>query len=688
MEKNPKKGSSRILPKVLATLFIGISLVSLAIMPLTGEQHSVYAAPTDWQVKSMDTQIISKCWNNVPQDSIDKQVAMLKDLGVNYIAIGTPYDRPDEMAKWTNSIHNAGLRVWFRSHWLNWEGDEGQAKNLSTAEYLNKTKQFIVDHPNLFKSGDSFTMNVEAENVGLGSDKPFADWSAYNQFLRDEIDYSNSAFEQIGVNNVATNWLSMNGWIIENALEQSTVDKMGMITADHYPPQGSGSNLISINEMADNMSKDLDRFHAKWGKPIMIGEWGYHIDTDVSDDQQKQATEAIYNVFASKNYIFGVNYWDHMGNNTRIINDSGGTPTGYRPAADVIKSYYNNSISTPPANNPPSNPPTTPPAGGPQLPTNMIANFDNGMDGFSNGQIDNNALRLTNPASGSIGSEKLIDTVSLNGYANLEMDINLNGNALLPGDASAIYFDQGGWKWTSLINYVQNSKDGVQHILIPLKNMGIDLNNNAAKIGFRFWNNNVGNYDLDNIQLTKSGGTTPPSNGGGNPPAPNPNPTTPPTGGPNPLPNPPAPDNQPQTKVFDNFENGFKGWYGGKSTSGNDSSKALRISNRAKMVSGSRKMLNNYKIGDYNAIELDINLHGINLMSGTNSALYFEQNGSFYWVSLSDYAQGGKDGFQHIRIPMSDFVGLNKNSQITSLGFRIGNTVAGTYDIDNISFSK
>jgi len=658
--------------KVFGILLIGLMFAALVLSPFRGMQSKALAASSDWKIKSIDTQIISKCWNNVPQDSIDKQIQMLKHLGVNTIAIGTPYERPAEMEKWTNSIHNAGLKVWFRSHWLNWEGDEGQPKNMSTSEYLSKTKQFILDHPSFFKAGDSFTMNVEAENAGLGEGKPFSDWDAYRKFLRDQIDLSNEAFSQIGVNNIATNWLSMNGWIIENALDQATVDKMGMITADHYPPQGSGSNLISINEMADNMSKDLDRFYAKWNKPIMIGEWGYHLDTDVSDEQQRAATEAIYNVLASKSYIYGVNYWDHMGNNTRIINDQGGTPTSYRPAANVIKSFYNGG-ATPPAGGP-TPAPTPTPAPAPAT-DGLIANFEDGaLDGFNNGSVVNNTMRLTNPANGSIGSEKIIDKMSLSGSKTLEMDINLNGNTLLPGDASAIYFDQGGWKWKSLAEYVKNGQNGIQHVSIPLSDLGINADQTAYKIGFRFWNNNSDNYDLDNISFGRGTSTTPTPS-----PAPSPAPS------PSPIPSP-APQSA-ESKVFDNFEQGFKGWFGGKSATGLNSKRALRINNPANGAYGSKKILNDYKIGDNNYIELDLNLHGAKLISGDASALFMDQGG-LRWVTLYDYVENNKDGWQHVRIPLSAFNGLDKNSGLASLGFRFWNNSAGTHDIDNIVFTR
>jgi len=648
------------------SVFKGFIYLLISVMVLSNlfiyfqQPNKAIASPADWQIKSVDTQIISKCWNNVPQSSIDSQVQMLKGLGVNYIAIGTPYDRPQEMEKWVDSIHNAGIKVWFRSHWLNWEGDEGQPKDMSSDTYLAKTKQFIVDHPSFFKLEDSFTMNVEAENAGVANGGPFPDWDSYNDFLRKEIDQSNDAFAQIGLSGrIKTNWLSMNGWIIENALEQSTVDKMGIITPDHYSPQGDPSNPTPISKLASDMSADLDRFYAKWNKPIMIGEWGYHIGGDVSDDLQKQAVEAVYNVFASKSYIFGVSYWDHMGNQTKLINDQSGTPTTLRPSADVIKSFF--AGITTPTPEPPTPAPVPAPSGTSEM---LIANFNTGIDGFVGGTLANRSLELKNPTNNSTGARKDIGKISLASSKYLEFDIDLKGNRILPGDASAVYFEQGGWKWVSLLKYVSNGKLGLQHVKIPLSDMGLDTSSGAAYLGFRFWNDIAGTYSIDNIMLTNDSTQ----------PAPAPGPT-------------PAPTTS-TSKIISDFENGLSGWGdGAKMITGYNSVGAMLISNPANGSSGGKKSMNGTMIGDYNYIDFDLNLNGNKILLGDASALYFDQGG-WKWISISKYVTNSQNGWQHISIPLSDFSGLDRNSGLATIGFRFWNTNAGNYSVDNVSFVK
>jgi hypothetical protein len=322
--------------KILVLKVVGLLILWFLVLG----NPSLALAQDKWQVKSIDTQIVSKCWQNVPQQNIDEQMALIKSLGANYVAIGTPYDRPAEMKKWADSAHAAGLKVWYRSHWLNWEGDEGKPKNMSPEQYLKKTQNFIISHPNLFKEGDAFTMNVEAENVGVGQGKPFTDWDQYREFLNDEVDLANYSFRLIGLGDkVHTNWLSMNGWIVDNVLNQKLVNKMGVLTVDHYPDQ-DGKTKVSASKMAQDMSNDLDRYYQKWNVPILIGEWGYYVHGNVPDGEQSTFIQNIFGVFARKPYLYGINYWDHMGNQTRLIIDKNGSNLRLRPGAYVLRKFF------------------------------------------------------------------------------------------------------------------------------------------------------------------------------------------------------------------------------------------------------------------------------------------------------------------------------------------------------------
>jgi hypothetical protein len=332
---------------LFTTLFFSISQLVEASNLHFNKAKADFSQPPlpvskNWYVKSIDTQVVSKHWQNVPPASIREQVTLIKALGVNYVAIATPYDRALELQLWADEIHKQDLHVWFRSHWAEWEGDDGKPATMSSEEYLVKTKQFIIDNPTLFKEGDAFTIAVEPEQAGVGLGKKFKDWDAYRQFLLDEITYANQGFKEIGLTRkIHTNWLSVNGWIVENVFTPELVDKLQLITIDHYPEQSKTiGQLEDINQLAETESADLDRFYHKWRKPILLGEWGYHIYQEVDDKRQAEVIEHVLETIQNKPYIVGLNYWVHMGNPSRIINDEWGGNLSYREGAQTLKDIF------------------------------------------------------------------------------------------------------------------------------------------------------------------------------------------------------------------------------------------------------------------------------------------------------------------------------------------------------------
>lgn len=298
------------------------------------------AAP--WSVKSVDTQVISKHWSKVSQSSIQKQISMLKELGFNYIAIATPYDNPDDMMMWATEIHAQGMNVWFRSHWNSWEGDNGKTATMTATEYVEKTHKFIIDNRYLFQPGDAFTLAVEPEQAGIGLGKKFKDWDVYKKFFVNQIGVSSDAFSKIGLKGqIHTNWLSTNAWIAENILTENEVQKVGLITIDHFPDQtkiiGDKDDTYSL---ATAMSDDLDRIHKKWNVPILLGEWGYQIYQEIDESTQAEAIGLVFETLKTKPYLIGINYWVHMGHNSKLINDTYGENLKYRSAAFIIQQIY------------------------------------------------------------------------------------------------------------------------------------------------------------------------------------------------------------------------------------------------------------------------------------------------------------------------------------------------------------
>jgi hypothetical protein len=306
-------------------------------------QPSFPKAPSGtWSIRSIDTQVISKHWQDVTPKSIEQQVSMLKELGVNYIAIGTPYDRPEEIRMWADEIHKQGLNVWFRSHWLEWEGDDGRPATMSSDEYLRKTAAFIRANPELFKEGDSFTIAVEPEQVGVGLGKRFLDWDAYRRFVLLQVTTANHAFKDIGMENkIHTNWISVNGWIVDNQFDKNLVEKLGLITVDHFVGQSQTRGDLSDGDDTIKLTEeDLDRFHNKWEVPILLGEWGYQIYQETPEDLQADVVNNMLTELQNKDYLVGLNYWVHMGHNSKIINDEFGDDLSFRQAAGVLQSHF------------------------------------------------------------------------------------------------------------------------------------------------------------------------------------------------------------------------------------------------------------------------------------------------------------------------------------------------------------
>lgn len=347
-----------LLNSILIYIILGAILIGVIYSAVVGAKSKVmaeslagvdaYAQPPllpgkfPWTIRSIDTQVVSKHWPDVSRDAIKVQVMMIKDLGANYVAVGTPYDKVDELKMWAEEAHAQGLNVWFRSHWASWEGDEGLPATMQPNEYLESTKQFILANPELFKSGDSFTVAVEAEQVGVGLGKRFLTWDDYRNFLLAEIIVANEAFKEIGFEReIHTNWLSVNGWVVENQFTEELVKHLGLIVVDHFTGQTQTIGQIEDpNEVVEKTMRDIASYYRRWKVPILIGEWGYQIYQKVPEEVQAEVVGKMLSELRNSTYIVGMNYWTHMGNTASLIGDEYGANLKYRKAADIIKMYY------------------------------------------------------------------------------------------------------------------------------------------------------------------------------------------------------------------------------------------------------------------------------------------------------------------------------------------------------------
>jgi chitodextrinase len=310
------------------------------------------ATQSTFPFKSIDSQIASKYWT-MDANQIRHLVQANKSLGARYIAISTNYDNTDKMQMWADAIHAEGMNVWFRGHWNDWDSwEKPEIKNgITSGQYLNRTHQFILDHPSLFRAGDSFTMCVEAENAAwwTGIDNgPFRGWNDYKSFLRNEVSMSNDAFNRIGYGGkIYTNWLNMNGWVAWNILDQETVNAIGQLTLDHIIdwtediPTYVDSLFHGKTFGNGDRYYGYDEYYNKYKVPIMAGEWGHStFNQNMSPEAQRNMVAAVMDEFSKRSYIVGVNYWVDAGHASRLFDSPNLLDYYPRPVAEVIARYY------------------------------------------------------------------------------------------------------------------------------------------------------------------------------------------------------------------------------------------------------------------------------------------------------------------------------------------------------------
>lgn len=296
-----------------------------------------------WEIKSVSTMKETK--DKICGQDDDVFIARWLDraveLGVNYVAIETPYDNPscgDALAytkRWVSAARSRGLKIWHRHMPLAFEGIYGVTKNNST-NYLGMVKNYILANPSLFQSGDIFTPIPEPQNGGISgitycsSLCQFQSKEQFNQWLRDAIDISETSFQSVGVSGMKIGYYGFDGFVAwgsnnpdwNGILEDATVAKMGNITIDHYPEL--------INE---TMKQGLEELHARYpNTPIIIGEWG----SVGNSDQTAQVVSSMGAAYEAP-YVKGFNYWHMgMGGNEALINSDFST----LPHFATVQSYF------------------------------------------------------------------------------------------------------------------------------------------------------------------------------------------------------------------------------------------------------------------------------------------------------------------------------------------------------------
>lgn len=318
---------------------LDISTVSL--IDTTPQQP---AKVNPWSIQSVSSMKETKDRICNPRDAswIAGWVDRAKELGVNYVAVETPYDNPSCGSSlaytklWVDTIRSKGLKVWHRHMPLAFEGIYSVTKTKK--DYLNLISNYIKKNPSLFASGDIFSPIPEPQNGGIskitycaGGVCQFDSASNFNLWLRNAIDVSNAAFSSIGLGGkMKVGYYGFDGFVAwgsnnpdwHGILEDATVAKMGNITIDHYPE--------AIN---DTMENGLNELQAKYPTtPIIIGEWGA-VSSTIDPILQVNSSMGA----AKRPNVVGFNYW-HMGagGNEALINDD----LSLKPAYSAVQSFF------------------------------------------------------------------------------------------------------------------------------------------------------------------------------------------------------------------------------------------------------------------------------------------------------------------------------------------------------------
>ncbi len=275
------------------------------------------------------------------QTFINHWVSKAKELGANFVAVETPYDNPscgsslDYTWNWINAIRSQGLQVWHRHMPLAFEGIYDTTKQKS--DFLGMIGDYIRNNREMFKEGDIFTPIPEPQNGGIAGVTYcaaglciFDSKEQFNQWLRDAMEITQNAFNQIGLGGkIKVGYFGFDGFVAwgsnnpdwHGILEDATIQKMGNLTIDHYP------ELIG-----QTMEQGLNEVMAKYpGLPIIIGEWGSAGSTDV-EEQVRNSMGAC-----KRKGVAGFNYWHlGMGGNEALINED----FSNRPQFDDVQSFF------------------------------------------------------------------------------------------------------------------------------------------------------------------------------------------------------------------------------------------------------------------------------------------------------------------------------------------------------------
>lgn len=247
--------------------------------------------------------------HTLSQEQIDQHVDVCAWMKPTHITIDCFMDWPEYCAKWVDSIRRYNIPIIFRLKWYQWDFQE----TLFTADdYIDNTKQFIIDNLDLFQDGDIFDCCAEMEVSIYWEQNYDTSWplktpfvNAYNEMLGQLLIEIPKIFIAANKNIIANHCSHTPGSFINNLISEENAIAHEWITCDSYPESDHDNIVDSIAARR----AEIEQLHNKYPtKNIFITEAGYDLH-GCSDQEQKDVITAMFEVFSSYTYVMGACYW-------------------------------------------------------------------------------------------------------------------------------------------------------------------------------------------------------------------------------------------------------------------------------------------------------------------------------------------------------------------------------------------
>lgn len=287
--------------------------------------------------------------NNHTQAEIDSLVATISANipNVQYIAIGTYLDYPDQIRMYADAIHANGKKVWFRSAgFTTWQGRFGSLATGTPAQHRADMVSFIENNYWTFAPGDIFeAVPDEPENgnywyttygsLGIGTNVQSK--QEFNDFITGSITDANAAFIAIGRTGIDTSYVFTSPSVSKDIITDTTASQLTAMGTDNYP-EGTSS---TYNNCYTKMKNEL----TNWAKGIH-GSKAYHItlgaNVNTQLNQSQQANCESGDMSAVKDTLpnyDGITIWQSSFGNSRLFDFTNGQWVP-RSAVSIVNNFF------------------------------------------------------------------------------------------------------------------------------------------------------------------------------------------------------------------------------------------------------------------------------------------------------------------------------------------------------------